>query len=95
MSSDNVEVKDGMKIRKLTELKTGAEKQYEDAMLKRVEYFKKQNVKKSGFNNLLENTLFTTFSSILDLKLNIDKAIGEENLKKVHKALDEILLFGL
>jgi len=95
MSSDNVEVKDGMKIRKLTELKTGAEKEYEDAMLKRVEYFKKQNVKKSGFNNLLENTLFTTFSSILDLKLNIDKAIGEENLKKVHKALDEILLFGL
>ncbi len=95
MSSDNVEIKDGMKIRKLTELKTGAEKQYEDAMLKRVEYFKKQNVKKSGFNNLLENTLFTTFSSILDLKLNIDKAIGEENLKKVHKALDEILLFGL
>ncbi|NHJ23860.1 MAG: hypothetical protein EAX89_04760 [Candidatus Lokiarchaeota archaeon] len=95
MSSDNVEVKDGMKIRKLTELKTGAEKEYEEAMLKRVEYFKKQNVKKSGFNSLLENTLFTTFSSILDLKLNIDKAIGEENLKKVHKVIDEVLLFGL
>ncbi len=95
MSSDNVEVKDGMKIRKLTELKTGAEKEYEEAMLKRVEYFKKQNAKKSGFNSLLENTLFTTFSSILDLKLNIDKAIGEENLKKVHKVIDEVLLFGL
>jgi hypothetical protein len=95
MSSDKVEIKDGMKIRKLTELKTGAEKEYEEAMLKRVEYFKKQNAKKSGFNSLLENTLFSTFSSILDLKLNIDKAIGEENLKKVHKVIDEILLFGL
>jgi hypothetical protein len=95
MSSENVEIKDGLKVRKLTELKTGAEKEYEEAMLKRVEYFKKQNEKKSGFNSLLENTLFTTFSTILDLKLNIDKAIGEENLKKVHKILDEILLFGL
>jgi hypothetical protein len=95
MSTEFIETKDGLKVRKLVELKTGAEKEYEEAMLKRVEYFKKQNAKKSGFNSLLENTLFTTFSSILDLKLNIDKAIGEENLKKVHKAIDEILLFGL
>ena len=95
MSSENVEIKDGLKIRKLTELKTGAEQEYEEAMLKRVEYFKKQNAKKSGFNNVVENTLFSAFSSLLDLKLNIDKAIGEENLKKLHKAIDEILLFGL
>jgi guanylate kinase len=95
MSSENVEIKDGMKIRKLTELKTGAEQDYEEAMLKRVEYFKKENAKKSGFNNVVENTLFSAFSSLLDLKLNIDKAIGEENLKKLHKAIDEILLFGL
>ena len=95
MSSENVEIKDGLKIRKLTKLKTGAEQDYEEAMLKRVEYFKKQNAKKSGFNNIVENTLFSTFSSILDLKLNIDKAIGEENLKKIHKVLDEVLLFGL
>ena len=95
MSSENIEIKDGMKIRKLTELKTGAEQDYEEAMLKRVEYFKKQNAKKSGFNNVVENTLFSAFSSLLDLKLNIDKAIGEENLKKLHKAIDEILLFGL
>ncbi|MFX0012429.1 MAG: hypothetical protein ACFE9R_19100 [Candidatus Hermodarchaeota archaeon] len=95
MSSEHIEIKDGMKLRKLAELKTGAEKEYEEAMLKRVEYFKKQNAKKSGFNSLVENTLFSTFSSLLDLKLNIDKAIGEENLKKIHKAFDEILLFGL
>ena len=95
MPSENVEIKDGMKIRKLTELKTGAEQDYEEAMLKRVEYFKKENAKKSGFNNVVENTLFSAFSSLLDLKLNIDKAIGEENLKKLHKAIDEILLFGL
>jgi triphosphoribosyl-dephospho-CoA synthetase len=105
MSSDNktkdknedekVEMKDGFRVRKLAELKTEAAEQYEQAMLKRVEYYKKQNEKKSGFNSTLQNTFFKTFASILDLKLNIDKAIGEENLKKVHKTIDEILLFGL
>jgi hypothetical protein len=64
MSSENIKVKDGMKIRKLTELKTDAEKEYEEAILKRVEYFKKQNAKKSGFNSLLENNLNTLHKNI-------------------------------
>ena len=95
MPEEMVETKDGLKVRKLAELNTSTAKELEEAMLNRVEYFKEQNEKKSGFNNALQNTFFQAFSSILDLKLNIDKAIGEENLKTIHKAIDNILLFGL
>ena len=48
MTTDNVELKDGMKIRKLTELKTEAGKDNEEAMLERVEYFKEKNQEKSA-----------------------------------------------
>lgn len=95
MSEEVIETKDGMKIRKLTELKASTEKEYEDAMIGRVEYFKKKNEEKSGFNSVIQNTFFKTFSAALDLKVNIDKALGEENLKKVHEIIDNILLFGL
>ncbi len=95
MSEEHVEIKDGLKVRKLTELKTSTEKELEDAMLKRVEYFKEKDAKKSSFNNTLQNTLFQAFGSLLDVKLQIDKAIGEENLEKIHKVVDNILLFGL
>ncbi|MFW9946846.1 MAG: hypothetical protein ACFFDX_08470 [Candidatus Odinarchaeota archaeon] len=95
MSEEIIETKDGLKLRKLTNLKTSAEKEYEDAMLNRVEYFKKKNEVKSGFNSTLQNTFFKAFSTALDLKVNIDKALGEENLKKIHEVIDNILLFGL
>ncbi|MFX0019277.1 MAG: hypothetical protein ACFFAK_07785 [Promethearchaeota archaeon] len=95
MSEEIIETKDGLKLRKLAELKTSAEKDYEDAMLNRVEYFRKKNEKKSGFNSTLQNTFFKAFSTALDLKVNIDKALGEENLKKIHEVIDNILLFGL
>ena len=95
MSEENVEIKDGLKIRKLTELKTSTEKDLEEAMLKRVEYFKEQDAKKSGFNSTLQNTFFQALGSLFDVKIAIDKAIGEENLEKLHKTLDNLLLFGL
>ncbi|MFX1586636.1 MAG: hypothetical protein ACFFC1_00660 [Promethearchaeota archaeon] len=95
MSEEIIETKDGLKLRKLADLKTSAEKEYEDAMLNRVEYFKKKNEAKSGFNSILQNTFFKAFSNALDLKVNIDKALGEENLKKIHDVIDNILLFGL
>ncbi|MFX1498066.1 MAG: hypothetical protein ACFFBH_11105 [Promethearchaeota archaeon] len=95
MSEELIETKDGLKLRKLTELKTSTAKEYEDAMLNRVDYFKKKNEEKSGFNSILQNSFFKAFSSALDLKVNIDKAIGEENLKKIHEVIDNILLFGL
>ena len=95
MSDDNVEIKDGMKIRKLTELRTNTAKAYEDAMLNRVEEFKKSNKNESQFNNVIQNTIVQAFSSLLDVKLQVDKVIGEENLKKVHKVINDILLTGL
>jgi hypothetical protein len=95
MTEENVEIKDGLKIRKLTELKTSTEEDLEEAMLKRVDYFKEQDAKKSGFNSTLQNTFFQALGSLLDVKVAIDKALGEENLEKLHKTIDNILLFGL
>ena len=95
MTEENVEIKDGLKIRRLTELKTSTEKELEEAMLNRVEYFKDQDAQKSQFNNTLQNTFFQALGSLLDVKVQIDKAIGEENLEKIHKVIDNILLFGL
>ena len=90
-----IETKDGLKLRKLVELKTSTATEYQDAMLDRVEYFKKQNQKKSIFNSAIQNTVVQGLSTILDLKLQVDKALGPETLKKVNDFLDEFLLFGL
>ncbi len=95
MPEEYVEDKDGMKIRKLTELKTVTDKDYEDAMLRRVEEFKTTKGKDSQFNDVLQNTVFKALSSALDLKVQVDKALGKDNLKKLHKAIDDILLLGL
>lgn len=95
MPEEIVEDKDGMKIRKLAELRTSTAKDYEDAMLRRVDEFKEQYEDKSQFNDFLQNTFFKAFSAALDLKVQVDKALGEENLKKLHKAIDDILLLGL
>ncbi|KKM81834.1 hypothetical protein LCGC14_1325830 [marine sediment metagenome] len=90
-----IETKDGMKIRKLAELRTSTAKEYEAVMLSRVEEFKRKNASESQFNDVIQNTIVKAFSTILDLKLQVDKVIGEENLKKVHKVIDNILLTGL
>ena len=95
MSDDNVEIIDGMKIRKLTELRTNTAREYEEAMLSRVEEFKVKNKNESQFNDVIQNTIVQAFSSLLDIKLQVDKVIGEENLKKVHKVINDILLSGL
>lgn len=95
MPEEFVEDKDGMIIRKLAELKTITNKDYEEAMLRRVEEFKQAKGKDSQFNDLLQNTFVKAFSTALDLKLQVDKALGEDNLKKLHKAIDDILLLGL
>jgi hypothetical protein len=95
MSEEIIENKDGVKIRKLTELRTNSGKEYEEVMLKRVEYFAKKNAEKSVFNNLIQNTVVKSLSTILDLKVKADKAIGEDNIKKFNKAVEELLLFGL
>lgn len=95
MPEELIGTKDGMKLRKLVELKTTTADEYQKAMLDRVEYFKKKNQEKSQFNSFLQNTVVKTFSTILDLKTKVDKSLGEENLKKVHEVLDSVLMFGL
>ncbi|MFX1490593.1 MAG: hypothetical protein ACFFBI_15685, partial [Promethearchaeota archaeon] len=64
-------------------------------MLQRVEEFKDIKGNKSGFNNTVQNTIVKAFSTILDLKLEVEKALGEENVKKLHKVIDDLLLTGL
>ena len=95
MSDEYIEDKDGRKIRKLVELKTSTAKEYEQIMLDRVEEFKNKNAEKSVFNNFIQNTLVTGVSALLNLKVKVDEALGEDNLKKVHEAVDKILLLGL
>ena len=93
--SQKIIEKDGLKLRQLTELKTETAEEYQEAMLNRVEYFKEQNLQKSQFNSFVQNTVVKGLSSLLNLKTTIDKSLGEENLKKVHDVIDQILLFGL
>jgi Tfp pilus assembly protein PilF len=95
MVDEVIETKDGLKLRKLVELKTSTAEEYQDAMLDRVEYFKKQNEKKSIFNSTIQNTVVQTLSTVLDLKIQLEKSLGDDNMKKVHEFLDEFLLFGL
>jgi len=79
-----------MKIRTLTELRATAAREYQDAMLQRVEYFANQG--ESVFNNQLENLVVKGLSAALDLKLKIDEKLGPERLNKVHKFIEKILL---
>ncbi|MEJ2294370.1 MAG: hypothetical protein P8Y23_06325 [Candidatus Lokiarchaeota archaeon] len=95
MPEELVETKDGVKIRKLVELKTSTAEEYQEAMLNRVEYFKEKNQEKSQFNSFIQNTVVKGFSTLLNLKTKIDESLGEENLKKVHEVLDSVLMFGL
>jgi hypothetical protein len=95
MVDEIIETKDGLKLRKLVSLKTSTAEEYQDAMLNRVEYFKEENQKKSQFNSTVQNTVVQALSTILNLKVQIDKSLGEENLKKVHGFIDQILLLGL
>lgn len=89
------ETESEFKVRELVELDTITAKEYEEAMLHRVEYFAKKNADKSIFNNLMQNTVVKGLSTLLDLKVKVDESLGEENLKKVHDVLDKLLLFGL
>ncbi len=95
MSEEFIETKDGMKIRKLTELRTSTAKEYEAAMLRRVEEFKDIKGDKSGFNNILQNALVSATEIFIGFKKEVDKALGEKNAKKIHEVVDNILLLGL
>lgn len=86
--------KDGLKLRKLVELRQSAGKEYQDAMLNRVDQFTKEYSKDSIFSNVFENTFVKGMSAVLDLKVKIDEALGE-NKEKVQDAIEKLLLLGL
>jgi len=83
------------KVKEAVEVDLNAGQEYQEVMMKRVDYFAKKNAEKSVFNNFMQNTVVKSLSTILDLKVKIDNALGEENLKKIHDVFDELLLFGL
>ncbi len=88
--SEHVDPKTGMKIRTLTELRATAGKEYQDAMLQRVDHFQKKG--DSIFNNRVENIIVKGLSGLLDLKVKIDDMLGEDLKLKVHNAIEKLLL---
>jgi len=88
--SEYTDPKTGMKIRQLTELKSTAAKEYQEAMLQRVEFF--ANKGDSIFNNRVENFIVKGLSKLLDLKVKVDEMLGEELKLKVHSAIEKVLL---
>lgn len=92
MSHDILETKDGLKIRKLVDLKANTAEEYQDAMLQRVKQFSKRQ--DSPFNNFIENTVIQGLRIILDTKVKIDDMLGD-NKEKFHSFIEKILLAGL
>jgi len=82
----------GLKIRELTELKPTAAEEYQDAMLKRVDHFSQQ--RDSTFNSFVENTIVSGLRVLLDLKVKVDEALGD-NKEKFYDIVEKLLLFGL
>ncbi|MFW9898727.1 MAG: hypothetical protein ACFFDO_05645 [Candidatus Thorarchaeota archaeon] len=82
----------GLKIRKLTELKPTAAEEYQESMLKRVDHFSQQ--RDSTFNSFVENTIVSGLRILLDLKVKVDEALGD-NKEKVYDIVEKLLLFGL
>ncbi|MGV9172426.1 MAG: hypothetical protein ACOC44_08185 [Promethearchaeia archaeon] len=89
-----VKNEDGLKIRKLTELRPTAGKEYKEAMLNRVDYFSEKYKNESIFNNITENTIVKGMSTILELKTKVDDMLGD-NKETVQDVLQKVLLFGL
>ncbi len=87
-----IDTETGLKLRKLTELKPSAAKEYQDAILKRVDYFAQK--KDSSFNNFMENTVVSVLKGLLNFKVQADKMLGD-NKEKVHDIVEKVLLFGL
>ncbi|MFO8019905.1 MAG: hypothetical protein R6U96_14870 [Promethearchaeia archaeon] len=89
-----VETEDGLKIRKLTELRPTAGQEYKEAMLNRVDYFSEKYKNESIFNSITENTIVKGMGTILKFKSKVDDVLGD-NKEKVQNIIQKALLFGL
>lgn len=78
------------KFRTLTELKPSTAKEYQDAIIKRVDHFAKTGT--STFNNAIENAVVTGASLFLNAKEKIDAMLGDELGEKVQSVIEKILL---
>ncbi len=94
MSSEQIDPKTGLKIRKLTELKPTAAKEYQDAMLNRINFFSNQG-KSSIFNNKLENAIVQGIGALLNLKVKLDESLDDKKRESLHSTIEKLLLFGL
>ncbi|MFO7795011.1 MAG: hypothetical protein ACQERB_13965 [Promethearchaeati archaeon] len=92
MSQEEVVTKDGLKIRKLVDLKATTAEEYQEAMLHRVEHFSKR--KDSVFNDFVENTIVQGLKLALNAKVQVDKMLGE-NKEKIQEMLEKVLFLGL
>ncbi len=79
---------DGLKVRKLTELRSTAGAENQDAMMKRVADLAVEDNKYQG---QVENLIIKGLSTLLDVKIKVDDMLGD-NKEKVWKALENILL---
>jgi parvulin-like peptidyl-prolyl isomerase len=92
MSQEVIETEDGLKIRKLTELRPSAAEEYRKAIEKRVDYFSQQ--RDSIFNNMIENMLVKGLETFLEAKVKVDDLLGDQK-ETVQNFIEKLLFIGL
>ncbi len=92
MSQEVIETKDGLKVRKLIDLRPTTAKEYQDAIIKRVDYFSKR--RDSVFNDMAENIIVQGLQLGLQAKIKIDELLGD-NKDKIHDVVEKLLFMGL
>jgi hypothetical protein len=92
MSQEVIETEDGLKVRKLVDLRSTTAKEYQEAIVQRVDYFSKR--KDSVFNDMAENMIVQGLQFALKAKVQIDKLLAE-NKDKVHEVIEKLLFIGL
>lgn len=92
MSQEVVETKEGLEIRKLTELRPSAAEEYREAIMHRVDHFSQQ--RDSVFNNMIENMLVKGLETVLEVKVKIDDMLGDQK-ETVQNFIEKLLFIGL
>jgi hypothetical protein len=92
MSQEVIETEDGLKVRKLIDLRPTTAKEYQEAIIKRVDYFSKQ--RDSAFNNIAENVIVQFLKFGLQAKVKLDELLGD-NTEKVKDFIEQLLFIGL
>ncbi len=83
-----IDPKTGMKIRKITELKSSTAEEYQEVMMKRV---KELHAEDNKVKVVAEGTIIKSLSALLNLKLKVDEMLGD-NKDKIQKTIENILL---